>query len=211
MRCSLNVPNGKPFGELGKVKTMFKTVVERYARELWQTLPEPVKEFPWKKALWQTFPEPVKEFPWKKAEGVLLQQLFFLGQRALGWVLIILFVASSLSDVIFAISRNRELLIPVGLFLGCLMADFLKETSQELFPTTQEEVLSRHFIGIGLSFVFIKFVSLYLGIQGRAFLSHLGTGGLMQVWWLRKKLAEGTTASDQTVEPSSAPETKSEI
>ena len=85
------------------------------------------------KKLWEVIPDSVKEIPWKKAEDILLEQLIFLGQKGLKWTFITLFIFSSLSDVIFSLSRNQELIIPFGLFVGCLMTDFIKETSQELF------------------------------------------------------------------------------
>jgi len=87
-----------------------------------------------------------------------MERLLFLGQKALKWTLIILFVFSSLSDVIFSISRNQELMIPLGLFVGCLMTDFLKEISRELFRNT-EVYFSMH-----SSFLPVCFQSLYLYI-----------------------------------------------
>lgn len=90
-----------------------------------------------KERLQETFPESAKEFPWKKAEEMVIQRLLILGKKALKWFSLILLVASSLSDVLLSISRDRELLIPLGLFLGCMMADFLKETSQDLFQVTE--------------------------------------------------------------------------
>jgi hypothetical protein len=87
--------------------------------------------------LWEAVPDSVKEIPWKKAEKTLMERLLFLGQKALKWTLIVLFVFSSLSDVIFSISSNQELMIPLGLFVGCLMTDFLKEISHELFRNSE--------------------------------------------------------------------------
>ncbi|XP_077220667.1 uncharacterized protein LOC143854534 isoform X2 [Tasmannia lanceolata] len=165
LTCSMEVPNEKPFRELRKIKTR----VENFTRVL------------------ETFPDSVKEFPWRKAEDTMLQRLLLLGQKALKWSLIALFITSSFLDIVFSISRNRELMIPLGLFIGCTIADFLKETSQELFQGRKEEGL---LIGVGSFFVLVKFISLYFSIQGRAFLSHVGNGGLMQVLWLAKKLQE---------------------
>ena len=90
-----------------------------------------------RKRLWEAAPDSLKDFPWKKAEDTVLQQLLLLGQKALKWSFITLFILSSVSDVIFCISRNKELMIPFGLFVGCMMADFLKETSRELFPNSE--------------------------------------------------------------------------
>ncbi|XP_043708141.1 uncharacterized protein LOC122657489 [Telopea speciosissima] len=142
------------------------------------------------KRLWASLPEPVKEFPWRKAEDLVLQHLLILGEKALKWSLITVFIFSFLSDVIFAVVRNRELMVPLGLFIGCTIADFLKETSQELFQGTKEEGLRWHLLGIGSLFVLVKFVSVYFTVQGHVFLAHVGNGGLMQVQWLWRKVLE---------------------
>ncbi|KAJ4964779.1 hypothetical protein NE237_016628 [Protea cynaroides] len=131
--------------------------------------------------LWESLPEPVKEFPWKKAEELVLQQMLMVGEKVLKWSLITVFIFSFLSDVVFAVVRNRELMVPLGLFIGCTMADFLKETSQELFQGTKEGGLSWHLLGIGSFFVLVKFVSPYFAVQGHTILSHVGNGGLMQM------------------------------
>lgn len=90
-----------------------------------------------RKRIWEAAPDSVKDFPWKKAEDIVLQQLLLLGQEIVKWSLVTLFILSSISDVVFCISRNKELMIPIGLFVGCMMADFLKETSRELFPNSE--------------------------------------------------------------------------
>jgi len=80
-----------------------------------------------------TIPVFVQEFPWKKAEHIFLDKLLNLSQEAVKWSLVLFFIYSFVSDVVYTLSINRELIIPVGLFAGCLVADFLKEISQELF------------------------------------------------------------------------------
>ena len=90
-----------------------------------------------RKRIWEAAPDSVKDFPLKRAEDVVLQQLLLLGQKTVKGSLITLFILSSISDVIFCISRNKDLMIPVGLFVGCMMADFLKEASRELFPDSE--------------------------------------------------------------------------
>ncbi|XP_052202860.1 uncharacterized protein LOC127808378 isoform X2 [Diospyros lotus] len=87
--------------------------------------------------LWEVVPRSVKDFPWKKTEDILLQQSLLVGREALKWLLLLLYVCSSVSDVIYSISRNKELTIPFGLFVGCMVANFLVDTSQELFPISQ--------------------------------------------------------------------------
>ncbi|KAK7852453.1 uncharacterized protein LOC111997062 [Quercus suber] len=137
-----------------------------------------------RKKLWEVIPDSVKEIPWKKAEDILLERLIFLGQKGLKWTLITLFIFSSLSDVIFSLSRNQELIIPLGLFVGCLMTDFIKETSQELFHHSEDKGLKLQLLGIACFFVLIKFLSTNFALQARVFLLHLANGGLMQLLWL---------------------------
>ncbi|KAI3880133.1 hypothetical protein MKW92_018414 [Papaver armeniacum] len=140
----------------------------------------------------QTFPEPVKEFPWKKAEDIMLQRLLFLGKEALKWLLITLFAFSSLSDILLSISKNKELLIPLGLFIGCVVSDIFKETSKELFPSAsaKEGGLKMNLVVIGAFFVFVKVVAAFLAVGGKVLLSHVGNGGLLQVLWMWRKIQE---------------------
>jgi myb proto-oncogene protein len=81
----------------------------------------------------EAMPSPVQEFPWRNAQHTLLDRLLLLVQEALKWSLVVYFIFSTLSDVVYTFSINRELIIPVGLFVGCLIADFSKEISLELF------------------------------------------------------------------------------
>ena len=81
----------------------------------------------------EAMPVSVQEFPWKKAEQILLDRLLNLAQETVKWSLVLFFIFSSVSDVVYTFSINRELVIPIGLFVGLLVAGFLKEISQDLF------------------------------------------------------------------------------
>ncbi|KAI3424590.1 uncharacterized protein J3R85_010468 [Psidium guajava] len=148
--------------------------------------------------LQEAIPDSVKHFPWKKAETVLLDRVVLLVQKALNWSLITLFVASSVSDVLFAISRNRELTIPIGLFVGCLLADFLKEVTTEFSGDSQ---LDKGFIhrltAISCLFVLLKFASAFCGLGVRVFLSHVANGGVMQALWLWRNLSHGSSNEEE--------------
>lgn len=149
--------------------------------------------------LWKEFSEPVKEMPWKKAEEKILQRLSLYGKSVLKWSLIVLFISSCLSDVTLALSRNKELIIPFGLFVGCILADFLKELSQQFFIISQDRESKWHFIGISFLFVVVKVLSTRFSLGGQVFLSHVGNGGLLQVIWLWKKLREeGDNSENET-------------
>lgn len=150
--------------------------------------------------LMEVIPDPVKEIPWKKAGEVLMERLLSTGQKAFKWILSILFIFGFVSDAIVSFSENQELMIPIGLFLGCLMTDFLKEISQELFPKSEEKALGLHFTGIGCFFFLLKLLSANLLVQPRMFLFHLANGGLMQLLWLWRSLPEGRDKSSQVAE-----------
>lgn len=138
------------------------------------------------KKLFEFIPDSVQNFPWAKAESAAMQHLLALGKEALKWSLVAIFVLSSVSDIIYCISRNKELVIPFGLFFGCVVADFLKETSQEFFHHSQEKGRNWHLLGIGCFFVLFRIVTVSLSNEPQAFLLHAANGGLMQVLWQHK-------------------------
>lgn len=93
----------------------------------------------------QTFiPGSVKQFPWKKAKSLAQNGLLVLGKETLKWSLLGYFAFNCLSDIIYSISRNRELVIPLGLFVGVLMTKFLDEISRELLSDDKVSIGSTH-------------------------------------------------------------------
>ncbi|KAM5565941.1 hypothetical protein ABKV19_019781 [Rosa sericea] len=149
-----------------------------------------------KEKLMETIPDPVKELPWKRAADIALKQLLFLGEKALKWCLIAFFVLSFFSDVILSISKNRELVIPFGLFVGCLVTDILKETLQQVLPISEEKGFQKHLIGIGCLFAAVKFISYGLPIPAQVFLLNVANGGFLQVLWLWRGLLNKSDEED---------------
>ncbi|XP_072989412.1 uncharacterized protein [Typha latifolia] len=144
--------------------------------------------------------KPLKGFPWEDAKDRVLERLLTLGKNALKWSFLLILVVSSPSDLILAISRNRELLIPVGLIIGVALADFLKESLQVYFQRSVQDInFATLLLGIGSFFVLLKFISLSFKLQGRVLLSHVGNGGLMQVLWLVKKLEENNKRKSEKI------------
>ncbi|XVF36477.1 hypothetical protein REPUB_Repub19eG0061800 [Reevesia pubescens] len=169
-KCRMKITMAQ-FGEPNKIKEQLNIIKER---------------------LWENTPDSIKDFPWKKAENLLLEKLLFVGKKALKLSLFTVFVLSCLSDFIYSISRNQELMIPFGLIVGYLMTDFLKETSQEAFGSSEGKGLKMKWklLAIGGFFAVVKFVSTYFAIRTQVFLLHVANGGLMQVLWLWKSLLE---------------------
>ncbi|KAK9946335.1 hypothetical protein M0R45_011804 [Rubus argutus] len=145
-----------------------------------------------KEKVLEAIPVPVKELPWKKAADIALKQLLFLGEKALKWSLLALCVLSFFSDIIFSISRNRELIIPFGLFVGCFITDILKETLQQVLPISEDKGFEKHLIGLGCLFAAVKFISNGLPMQAQVLLLNVANGGFLQVLWLWRGLLNGS-------------------
>ncbi|KAG8503187.1 hypothetical protein CXB51_001035 [Gossypium anomalum] len=183
-KCHLKITMAQ-FWEPNKMKEQLNTIKER---------------------LWENSPDSVKAFPWKKTENLLLDKLLIAGNKALKLSIVTVFVFSCLSDFIYSISRNQELMIPFGLIVGVVMSDFLKQTSQEAFRSSEGKELEMKWqvLWMGGLFVVIKLVCAWFGIGTRVFLLHVANGGLMQVLWQwRSLLAENGPMEDGST-PSSA-------
>ncbi|KAI4366507.1 hypothetical protein MLD38_022378 [Melastoma candidum] len=147
-----------------------------------------------KETVLNVVPEPVRQLPWEKAERVLINKAIFIGQKALKWVLIALLVTCSLSDFLFAITRSRELLAPIGLYAGCLLTDFLKEVAVDYSGDTWDAYLPKFLIAVGCFFTILKFASGRCALGARIFLLHVANGGFMQIFWLWRTMTSQTEA-----------------
>ncbi|CAK9317390.1 unnamed protein product [Citrullus colocynthis] len=142
-----------------------------------------------KEKMQEVVPEPVKIFPWKEAEKILVERLLFMGKETLKWSLLLFFALSSFSDFVASTVRNQELLIPIGLFIGVLLTDLLKEISQEVFGNSEESSFKKQLYGLGSFFVLVKLIAYGFAIQAQTFPLHVANGGLMQVLWLWRNLS----------------------
>jgi myb proto-oncogene protein len=148
----------------------------------------------------EAMPSPVQEFPWRNAQHTLLDRLLLLVQEALKWSIVVYFIFSTLSDVVYTFSINRELIIPVGLFVGCLIADFSKEISLELFRGSEENDWRR--LGLCGLFVLVKLTSTWFSTQPGVFLLHVANGGLMQLLWHWRNFIEDAKNRQEMSTPS---------
>ncbi|KAG4953638.1 hypothetical protein JHK84_039662 [Glycine max] len=151
----------------------------------------------------EAMPVSVQEFPWKKAEQILLDRLLNLAQETVKWSLVLFFIFSSVSDVVYTFSINRELVIPIGLFVGLLVAGFLKEISQDLFHRPEEKDLKWHLLGMYCIFVFAKFMSTWFATLPQVFLLHVANGGLIQALWHSTNFMEDEKNKQETSSSSS--------
>uniref|UniRef100_A0A7N0SXF1 Uncharacterized protein n=1 Tax=Kalanchoe fedtschenkoi TaxID=63787 RepID=A0A7N0SXF1_KALFE len=149
-----------------------------------------------KKRLLEVIPEPVKQVPWKNAERIFLNKLLEAGEKTLKWVFIPLFVLSAFCDIVFSILKNKELLIPIGLFIGCTVSDLFNETSRELFHKSEGSGPSRRLLYIAAFFVATRFVCSSFPLTASVFFMHVANGGLMQALWLWRNSHESVSNSE---------------
>ncbi|CAA7393771.1 unnamed protein product [Spirodela intermedia] len=184
LRCRVRAQVGDHFGRQSKLSALLHIVSE--------TLSKPL-------------PEHVREFPWKQAEVRISHRLLHLGRKALKGFLLAAVFLSFASDLVSSFSRSRELVIPLGLIIGVTVADFLVETSKELFQSPkQAHGYGRKLLGVGTVFACIKLLNLYTALPGRMVLTYIGNGGLMQVLWLAWQVQEKD--SDKDLEFPATPE-----
>lgn len=83
--------------------------------------------------VWNATVKRVKYFPWNEAKNLALIRFLHLAKNAAKWSFIAIFIFGPASDVYLSIARNKELMIPIGLFIGVILADIIKESSVEFF------------------------------------------------------------------------------
>lgn len=136
--------------------------------------------------LWEVCPEPVRNFPWKKAGERVIHNLF---QPILGVakrLLIPILAVTFFMEASYCVAQNKELFIPFGLLAGCVFAEILKETAIELSQNLKEGGFPWHLLAIALIFSFMKVLGPFYPYWGRILLPHFANGGLWQTIWLTR-------------------------
>ncbi|CAI9116024.1 OLC1v1017068C1 [Oldenlandia corymbosa var. corymbosa] len=137
------------------------------------------------KKIHEVIPDSIQNFPWSEAESVATKRVLSLLQETWKWSLAALFVLGFLSDIAYAISRNKELFIPFGLLCGCVVSEFLKEAYQELLQRSQERSKTWHFLGTASLFALIRIVAVSSALP-QPFLLFAANGGFMHILWQLK-------------------------
>ncbi|KAJ0967719.1 hypothetical protein J5N97_024636 [Dioscorea zingiberensis] len=147
----------------------------------------------------------IKEFPWNEAKDLVLVRVLLLAKNVATWFFIACFIFGSISDLYLSVARKKELMIPIGLFIGVILAEILRESSVEFFQKSlKDEETTWHLIGVGFIFILVRLISLCFNLQGRLLLSHISNGGLMQVLWLMKRKQQTEHNKDQDEQTTNA-------
>eukprot|EP00262_Sarcandra_glabra_P000641 TRINITY_DN10779_c0_g1_i2.p1 TRINITY_DN10779_c0_g1~~TRINITY_DN10779_c0_g1_i2.p1 ORF type:complete len:244 (-),score=26.06 TRINITY_DN10779_c0_g1_i2:292-990(-) len=152
--------------------------------------------------LWESVPQPVKNFPWSKALRSFIQLIFDLVYAVAKYLCIPLMAVSSLSEMSYCAHERKMILIPIPLFLGIAVADVLKDTAIELSPDLKEGQFPWHLLSMVIFFTLLKLPGPFYPYWGRIFIPHFANGGLWRClwfgfWWYRRPRDASKTSIDE--------------
>ncbi|GKV21256.1 hypothetical protein SLEP1_g31253 [Rubroshorea leprosula] len=149
--------------------------------------------------LWDSSPQPVKEFPWNRAFENFIQLFLDLILAVVKYLSVPLLVVTSLSEMSYCAHVKKLPLVPVPLLIGFVVAGVLGETALELSSLLKDAKVPWHLIAIAIFFTLIKLPGPYYPFLLRIFIPHFANGALwrtlwlMFLWYRRPKMASRTS------------------
>ncbi|XP_027361726.1 uncharacterized protein LOC113869549 [Abrus precatorius] len=133
--------------------------------------------------LWDSSPEPVKNFPWNKAMDNFIQLIIDLILVVVKYLSVPVFAITSLSELSYCAHEKKLVLVPLPVLFGISVAGILKETFLELSPRLRDAEVPWHLIAIAIFFTLIKLPGPYYPYWGRIFIPHFANGVLLRALW----------------------------
>nr|XP_027189549.1 uncharacterized protein LOC101514031 isoform X2 [Cicer arietinum] len=133
--------------------------------------------------LWDSSPEPVKIFPWKRALGNFVQLVLDLTLAVVKYLSIPVFAVTSISELSYCAHERKLVLVPLPVLFGAAVAGILKETALELSPRQRDAEVPWHLIAIAIFFTLIKLPGPYYPYWGRILIPHFANGVLLRTLW----------------------------
>ncbi|KAI4295614.1 hypothetical protein L6164_035640 [Bauhinia variegata] len=133
--------------------------------------------------LWDSSPQPVKNFPWNKALENFIQLTLDLILAVVKYLSVPLLAVSSLSELSYCAHEKRLFLVPFPVIFGSAVAAVLKETALELSPRLKDAEVPWHLIAIAIFFTLIKLPGPYYPYWGRILIPHFANGVLWRTLW----------------------------
>lgn len=133
--------------------------------------------------LWDSSPEPVKNFPWSKALDNFIQLILDLILFVIRYLAVPVFAVTSLSELSYCAHERKLVLVPLPVLFGVAIAGILKETALELSPRLKDAEVPWHLIVIAIFFTLIKLPGPYYPYWGRIFIPHFANGVLLRTIW----------------------------
>lgn len=84
--------------------------------------------------LWESSPQPVKIFPWKRAVQNFIQLIFDLILAVVKYLSVPLLAVSSLSEMSYCAHAKKLFLVPIPVLIGMAIAEVLKLAALDASP-----------------------------------------------------------------------------
>ncbi|KAL6012541.1 hypothetical protein ACLOJK_003030 [Asimina triloba] len=132
---------------------------------------------------WESLPQPIKSFPWTKTLTKFALIILKLTCAVTKYLFVPWFAVSSLSEMSYCAQERKMILIPVPLLAGFAIAGVLKDTALELSPNVKEEEFPWHLLVMAVFFMLLKLPGPYYPYWLRIFIPHFANGGLWRTLW----------------------------
>ncbi|VVA15254.1 PREDICTED: embryo defective [Prunus dulcis] len=133
--------------------------------------------------LWESSPQPVKIFPWKRAVQNFIQLIFDLILAVVKYLSVPLLAVSSLSEMSYCAHAKKLFLVPIPVLIGMAIAEVLKLAALDASPLLKDAEVPWHLIGMAIFFTLLKLPGPYYPFWGRILIPHLANGGLLRTLW----------------------------
>ncbi|KAJ9704947.1 hypothetical protein PVL29_003142 [Vitis rotundifolia] len=135
------------------------------------------------RTLWDSLPQPVKSFPWNRTLENFIQLILDLTLAVIKYLCAPLLAVSSLSEMSYCAHEKKLFLVPIPLLIGIVVAGLLKDAALELSPVLKDAEVPWHLIAIAIFFTLLKLPGPYYPYWGRIFIPHFANGGLLRTLW----------------------------
>ncbi|XP_010255109.1 PREDICTED: uncharacterized protein LOC104595869 [Nelumbo nucifera] len=133
--------------------------------------------------IWETSPEPVKNFPWIKALENFVQLILDLVCAVMRYLSVPVLAVSTLSEMSYCAHERKMILIPIPLLVGIAVAGVLRDTTLELSPRLKRAEIPWHLVAMAVFFTLLKLPGPYYPYWGRILIPHFANGGLLRILW----------------------------
>eukprot|EP00252_Welwitschia_mirabilis_P004450 TRINITY_DN14795_c0_g1_i1.p1 TRINITY_DN14795_c0_g1~~TRINITY_DN14795_c0_g1_i1.p1 ORF type:complete len:239 (-),score=28.08 TRINITY_DN14795_c0_g1_i1:150-866(-) len=133
------------------------------------------------RSLKNVMPESMGKFPWKKA-FMKVTAVSIVG--AAKFLLVTTLIVTFLNETSFCLMEDKDVFVPIGLFIGCVFAESIKNTALELFENLKDKNSPWYFLTVALASMLIKFLAPFYPYWGRLILPHIANGALWQTIWI---------------------------
>ncbi|KAJ7967417.1 Embryo defective protein [Quillaja saponaria] len=134
--------------------------------------------------LWDSSPQPVKNFPWSRAMESFIQLILDLTFAAVKYLCVPLLAVSSLSEMSYCAHEKKLFLVPVLVLFGIAIAGIFNGMALDLSPRLKDAEVPWHLIAIATFFTLVKLPGPYYPYWGRILIPHIANGVLLRTLWL---------------------------